>query len=241
MHPHALEIPMHWKRPRRVFVCSMGDLFHEDVAEWFIEAVFDVMRRCPRHTFQVLTKRPARMREFIASIAERQALTIFTFGQWPLPNVWLGTTIWDQASADANIPLLLQTPAAKRFVSCEPLLGPVDLQKSYGLAYDQGVVCVRKIDWCIVGGETGPGARPMHQEWVRRIRDDCEGARVPFFFKGWGEWWPLNQMSGWVTGIAELVQRSEQFAWPDGQTTYRVGKRRAGCELDGVEYRAWPT
>jgi protein gp37 len=159
LRPERLDAPLSWKRPRRIFVNSMSDLFHDDVPDQFIYAVFDTMRRAHWHQFQVLTKRPQRA----AQMASRLP--------WP-PNIWLGTSIELQRwawRADA----IRQVPAAVRFLSCEPLLGPLDLDLS-------------GIHWVIVGGESGPKARPMHPDWARGIRDQCLRVGVAFFFKQWG-------------------------------------------------------
>ena len=192
LRPERLSKPLGWKKPRRVFVNSMSDLFHEDVPDEFIDRVFVVMSLAQRHTFQVLTKRAERMREYcsspetlgriVADTAEvldgidNAVVAIshhedgFRGIRWP--HVWLGVSVEDQKRADERIPLLLETPAAVRFVSAEPLLGPVD----FGEALDQ-------IDWVIVGGESGPGARPMDPEWARFIREQCHASRIPFFMK----------------------------------------------------------
>ena len=154
----ALDLPLRWRRPRMVFVNSMSDLFHEGLADAAIDRVFAIMAEASRHTFQVLTKRPERMREH----ARRRAR--------PLPNVWLGVSVEDQARAEERIPILCETPTAIRFLSCEPLLAPLDLD-------------LDDIDWVIVGGESGPGARPMHLDWARAIRDQCRAAGVAFFLK----------------------------------------------------------
>lgn len=164
LHPDRLEQPLHWRRPRRVFVCSMGDIFHEEVPEKFIDEVISMMQICSEHTFIVLTKRPDRMRDYVTDLCSMS---------WqPPPNVWLGVSVEDQAAADARIPLLLQTPAALRFVSCEPLLGPLEI--------DLGA---QRLGWIIVGGESGYWARPMHPEWVRGLRDQAVEAKVPLFVK----------------------------------------------------------
>lgn len=192
-----LEAPLRWRKPRMVFVDSMSDLFHEWVPFEFIDQVFAAMALCPQHTFQVLTKRPERMREYLSPLrverVERQEETIAPelrcWPEWPLPNVYLGVTAENQDAADARIPLLLDTPAAVRFVSAEPLLGALVLERlgrhwlgppsqSAGMNYG--------LDWVIVGGESGPGARPMDGAWVRSIRDQCTAEVVPFFFKQWG-------------------------------------------------------
>ena len=136
----------------------------------------------------------------------------------PLPNVWLGVSVEDQATADLRIPLLLQCPAAVRWLSCEPLLGPIDLERVLrrGGSIDPG-----QIDWVVVGGESGVCARPMQPEWARMLRDACSAACVPYYFKQWGEWAPADDAAG-------------------GERLTRVGKRRAGSLLDGVDHKAWP-
>ena len=197
-----LEQPLRWKAPRRIFVDSMSDLFHESVSDAFIADVINIMVRCPQHTFQILTKRPERMQRLLSNLAHNSAILHIPF--WPLPNVWLGVSVEDQAAADERIPLLLDTPAAVRFLSCEPLLGPLDLTTPW-YRLSQG-----NIHWVIAGGESGPGGRwlvepfrveqdqaidgqrtwwepkPAAIDWVRSIRDQCQAADVPFFFKQWG-------------------------------------------------------
>jgi len=160
LHELALELPLKWKQPRRIFVNSMSDLFHKDVPEEFIQRVFDVMRRAHWHTFQVLTKRSDRLAELSPQIA------------WP-PNVWMGVSV-ENADYQFRIDHLRQTGAHTRFLSLEPLLGPLDALNLEG------------IHWAIVGGESGPGARPVREEWIASIRDQCIAANVPFFFKQWG-------------------------------------------------------
>lgn len=184
-HPDALDEPSHWRKSCRVFVCSMGDLFHEDVPDKFIEDVFNVIGANPQHVFQVLTKRPERMRAYMRT------------GRWTFcHHLWLGVSVEDQQRADERIPLLLDTPAAVRFLSIEPMLGPIDLDGRSDPRHpnSQAWDYLNKVtghvhtvpDWIIVGGESGPGARPMHLGWVRSIRDQCVAAGVPFFFKQWG-------------------------------------------------------
>lgn len=236
-----LDQPLRWKRPRKIFVCELGDLFHESVPDEWIDGVFAIMALCPQHTFQVLTKRPERMRDYCSSDATLGRVISLAnswlqsdgkidvqhkadgFGGIVLPNVWLGTSVEDQATADERIPLLLDTPAAKRFISAEPLLGPVDLMDipwlpgrprfpqtddlsdgRSGLHLVDGT----RLDWVIVGGESGPNARAMHPDWVRSLRDQCAAADVPFFFKQWGAW--------------------------------LTGKAAAGHLLDGREHREMP-
>jgi protein gp37 len=160
LHEDALTIPFRWHSPRLIFVNSMSDLFQEGVPLGFIQQVFDVMLACPQHTFQILTKRPQIAAQFADAL------------RWP-DNVWLGTSVEDARVLD-RIKDLRRVPAAIRFLSVEPLLGPIPRLPLTG------------IDWVIVGGESGPGARPMEREWVRQIRDRCVTQGVPFFFKQWG-------------------------------------------------------
>jgi len=159
-HPHTLSLPLKWKKPRTIFVNSMSDLFHEEIPLAFLDEIFFTMNEARWHTFQILTKRA----EYMARIASRFNWT---------PNIWMGVTV-ESAKYIDRIDLLRSVPAAVRFLSLEPLLGPIrDLN-------------LKGIDWVIVGGESGPGARPMRKEWVLEIRDRCLNAGVPFFFKQWG-------------------------------------------------------
>jgi len=254
--------PLRWSRPRRIFVCAHGDLFHESVPDAWIDRVFAVMALAPHHTFQVLTKRAARMRAYVENRAPKLARFMIdeylikapdtapkgrarnvawpvksignidmpddvTMAEWPLPNVWLGVSAEDQTRADERLPELVATPAAVRFVSLEPLLGPVDItphlfiythEDAYKLAAcecdgEDPVLPFRdpattapddiaspRLDLVIVGGENGP--RPMHPDWVRDIRDACSDARVAFFFKQWGTWGP-GEIAGPIKGPQE--------------------------------------
>ena len=158
--PEVVEQPLHWKKPRFVFVNSMSDLFHPDVPLEFIQRVFSIMERCPQHTFQVLTKRSERLREFAQHLP------------WP-PNVWMGVSVED-VRVTHRVTDLQAVPAAVRFLSVEPLIGPLE------------ELPLAEIHWVIVGGESGPGARPMQAEWVENIYQQCRQARVAFFFKQWG-------------------------------------------------------
>ncbi len=180
LHWDKIDQPLGWTRPRLVFVDSMSDLFHAKIPVAFVERVWDVMARAPQHRFQILTKRPGRM----ASVLRRVCPD-------PLPNVWVGTSIENQDWARIRIPKLLETPAAVRFLSCEPLLGPLDitawLRMSDGADGEiSNINGFRRIDWVIVGGESGPSHRPMDPEWARSVRDQCQAVAVPFFFKQWG-------------------------------------------------------
>lgn len=194
LRPERLDQPTRWRRPRRIFVNSMADLFHDDVPADYIAQVFAVMALAPRHTFQVLTKRHARMRSLLTSstfqtataehmLAMTDADAMKDAGDpFPLPNVWLGISTENQQWADIRIPALLDTPAAVRFISAEPLLGRIDLRREWG--HGPG------IDWIIVGGESGHGARPMHPDWARALRDQRNKVGAAFLFKQWGEWGP---------------------------------------------------
>jgi protein gp37 len=188
LHENRLEQPFHWRKPQRVFVNSMSDLFHPDVPDDFIVKVFAVMFTALEHTFMILTKRPARMLEWInkypASYMDREA-----------KRVWLGVSVENQQAADERIPLLLQTPAAVRFVSCEPLLGAVDLTNYYPWSHSKAeaeslqFIQSPNSFWVICGGESGPGARPMHPDWARALVRQCSIANVPIFVKQMGSAW----------------------------------------------------
>jgi protein gp37 len=231
--------PLRWRKPRRVFVNSMSDLFHKDVPLWYIITLFDVMRIAERHTFMILTKRAERMAEVMRSIP-------------PPPNVWLGVSVEDQERANERIPLLLQTPAAVRFVSCEPLLGPVNIVPFLQQTVEFPESSSGVLHWMIVGGESGPRARPMHPDWARALRDQCTAAGVPFFFKSWGEWALKGSTDAKCTGYGVL---SPDGQWYDGHTGWngrpidrdtgeaymlRVGKHAAGRMLDGRERNEYP-
>lgn len=192
LRPDKLEQPLHWKKPRLVFVNSMSDLFHEQIPDEYIARVWAVMAMSRRHTFQVLTKRHGRMRSLLNRPefwrAVRRSVTTdlnripeaVGLVRDPLPNVWLGVSVEDQKWANIRIPALLDTPAAIRFISAEPLLGPVDIFASSKIDRDPG------LDWVIVGGESGRGARPMDPSWARTLRDECVQSGIAFHFKQWG-------------------------------------------------------
>jgi protein gp37 len=249
MHPETLSEPLRWRKPQRIFVNSMSDLFHDEVSDDFIANVWAVMARANHHTFQVLTKRHARMRSLLSSdvfhrrvydylVSIDYAWISSTPVVWPLRNVWLGVSAENQQWADIRIPALLETPAAIRFVSAEPLLGPIDLWHSHCPTHDfAGGMCTfscperRRLDWVIVGGESGWGARPMHPDWPRQIRDDCERRQIAFLFKQWGEWTPERGM-----------RHSEFFQFDNDPDSYvmRVGKKAAGRKLDGQLWGQYP-
>lgn len=265
MHASALTLPLTWRAPRKIFVNSMSDLFHAKITDEFIAQVFAVMAAAPQHVFQILTKRHARMRSLLSSpafgemvwraftdldhpgkdwetaerlIGDRQPGTVMR----PIPWVHLGVSVENQRWADIRIPALLDTPAAVRWISAEPLLGPIDLhgpiategplrgsrprltywlsgrphwgpeqRDDRGNAYQEPAVGPR-IDWVVAGGESGPGARPMHPAWIRTLRDQCADADVPFLFKQWGDWGPApfkvpvcDPAVGWLGTDEELV------------------------------------
>ena len=300
---HMLD-PLRWKKPRRIFVNSMSDLFHDGVSDETIALIFSVMGQAPQHTFQVLTKRPERMQKWISGedrvVDVYDALVDSSFGdrggaddraicrgqdrisvphaeygqvfdwKWPLPNVWLGVSVEDQQAADKRIPLLLQSPAAVRWISAEPLLTPVEISEyawlpravrsdlpfppfltasaglhrikrnQHGAAWadvEGGPLGlkpdefeVRKLDWVVAGGESGPGARPMEEAWARSLRDQCVAAGIPFHFKQWGEWLPAMCDGAPIDG-QELNCSDDPI---------RVGKHKAGRMLDGREWDEFP-
>ena len=328
-HPERLDAPLRRKKPTRIFVNSMSDLFHPDVPDEFIDRVFAVMALCPQHTFMVLTKRPERMREYLngeapygieetaefANASHRvasdddpngsaawheetarlekgvNALTSWQISVTPLPNVYLGVSVENQQTADERIPHLLNTPAAVRFASYEPAIGGVDFGPwlpgcmecpecrwrgtetpmercndcgsdsehhgefcSCGHQDFSGVCpscrsCVVEghpntpcLNWIIAGGESGPGARPMHPDWARSVRDQCQAAGVPFFFKQWGEWGPVDQYGG---PVEDMKHETTFYREVRGNThtmksIRRVGKAKAGHLLDGKAHREWP-
>lgn len=213
--------PFKRKKPSRIFVNSMSDLFHEDVPFQFIDKVYDTMWCTPRHTYQVLTKRADRMQQYCSNIVPY------------IPNVWQGVSVEDQKTADERIPLLTATHAVIRFLSMEPLLGPVDLSPFLPSPLGFGIPL---IDWVIVGGESGPGARPMHPQWVRDLRDQCKEAGIAFFFKQWGEYAPAHDLQCNDKGI----KGRKWFTFDPDTSVCRVGKKAAGRLLDGKEYNAFP-
>ena len=235
LHPEKLREPLERKKPTMYFVCSMGDLFHEDVPFEFIDRVFAIIALTPHLTYQILTKRPERMRQYFERLKINNVYYLKVpwenlpvskgYGDLfvanpPFANVWLGVTAENQEQADKRIPILLDTPAAVRFVSIEPMLSGIDLKK-YLVGYKcfscgyESLGSPRKcpscgqsefgdkyyspaIDWVIVGGETGSKARPLQYEWVKNIQAQCETVNVPFFFKKWGK---LGLIDGYIDGV----------------------------------------
>lgn len=225
LRPDKLDMPLRWTKPRRIFVNSMSDLFHEQVPDRFIAQVFEVMGAAKQHTFQVLTKRHGRMRSLLNRWSEHATKGCYCpadqggcsapvdveHGEWPLPNVWLGVSVENQQWADIRIPALMQTPAAVRFLSCEPLVDEVSLPKAAPVEpyWHSG------IDWVIVGGESGPGARPMREEWARSLVEQCRDGDVPVFVKQMGSVWAKGE------------------AW-DGPSASALGDRKGG------DWQFWP-
>jgi protein gp37 len=215
-HPESLKEPEKWKKPQRVFVCSMGDLFHEDVPFEFITKVFAVMIMHPQHTFMLLTKRAQRMKDFIDWVNPNCLIDI--------KNIWFGVTVENQERADERIPILLQINAAVRFISVEPMLGEVNLIRG-----------IDKLDWVICGGETGHKARPMNYEWVKKLRDQCFVTETPFFFKQWGEYITIDRADVKKYPLAILKTDLHNHS-----VYARVGKKAAGHLIDGVEWNQLP-
>ena len=254
--PERLHKPLKVKKPTAYFVNSMSDLFHEDVPFSYIDQVFAVMALCPQHLFLILTKRPERMAEYWSTPGRRELieaaiLQVMDANGLPtmvvpwvsermdaIPNVWLGTSVEDQATADARIPHLLHCPAAVRFLSCEPLLGAVDLKLNHRMPLNfhkpeerRYIEVAEELHWVIAGGESGPGARPMHPDWARSVRDQCAAAGVPFFFKQWGAWLGARQ-DGDADHVPHHLNCSDE--------PIRVGKHASGNLLDGRTHLEWP-
>lgn len=221
-----LNIPLQIRKPTRFAI--RNDLFHEDVPDEFIKKAFTVMEQAAQHVFLILTKRPQRMRDTLVRWQE---------SEWPLPHVWLGVTAEDQIEANKRIPFLLQTPASMRFLSIEPMLGPINLtlwlHSSCPYGHPQP-----SIGWVILGGETGPNARPMHPDWARSVRDQCVAAQVPFFFKHWGEWGPEAYA---VIHFLHTNRHDVLYRFDDGVALAKVGKKVTGRMFDGREWNQIPT
>lgn len=255
VHEDRLNYPLRWKRPRRIFVNSLSDLFHPAVDDVTIRLICHIMQDAPQHTFQILTKRPERMKDW------------HYFGHPSMRHIQLGVSIEDQPTADERIPLLLQTPAAVRWVSYEPALGPVDIKKFIHVPDIDGLCSLcgdyhedenPSLNWVVAGGESGPKARPSHPDWFRSVRDQCQAAGVPLFFKQWGEYAPLRPVASGeevnpanraccITAMGERVLPDwcsnsyediidNSNAW----LMTRVGKKHSGRLLDGREWNEMP-
>jgi protein gp37 len=274
VHWESIDQPLTWRKPRRIFVNSMSDLFHENIPGDELAQIYGVMiaaHHVRGHTFQVLTKRPDHMRavlrdtdfwDFANATASHEVMqrvdpldrrrddaraTCDDYGpDHPPPGIWLGVSVEDQATAMTRIPILLNTPAALRFISAEPLLGPVNLTRLHTPGstwtdalsgrehHGPGILTgFPRLDWVIAGGESGPTARPAKADWFRSLRDQCAAASVPFFFKQWGEWLPEDD------AYDRELKCIEDGPPPEGM--YRVGKRLAGRLLDGVTHDGFPS
>lgn len=229
VHKDKFDDPYHWRKPRRVFACSMGDLFHPDVNFYDIAHVFGVMHSAKQHTYMLLTKRPERMQEFIKWFQD-EWLGPFA-SAWPreYPHVRLGVTAENQAMADKRIPILLQIPAAVYFISHEPALGPI--------IYPPEFLALGSRAQIITGGESGPNARPMHPGWARQDRDQAVSAGVKFLFKQHGEWVPNDQRWHDHDHLLSFTQTfTQKHVALEGIFMCRVGKKASGRLLDG---RTW--
>ncbi len=237
--------PMRWKKPRRIFVNSMSDLFHRGLADDDIGRPFTVMAMTPQHVYQILTKRSDRMKRLMNGPKSHEHWHPKTWHRSILPNVWLGVSVENRAALH-RIDDLRATPAAKRFLSIEPLLE------------DLGEIELAGIDWVIVGGESGPDARPMHPDWARSIRDQCAAAGTPYFFKQWGDWMPVVDREtddpDW-----QIVYSNPSLHFGNGRYRFhnlaggqgfhgervhlmkKVGKKAAGSLLDGIAHKEFPT
>lgn len=296
-HRDTLALPCRWSKPRRIFVNSMSDLFHEAVPYEFIAAVFGAMAAASWHTFQVLTKRPQRALDFFAwidahperadfdspalqkkypgadwrpfflvDLASRHlplaghGLRCDLKGKWPLPNVQLGVSVEDQTAADDRVPLLLKMPAAVRFLSVEPMLGPVYIEE---IPDPSGGVCLKplaglrwiesgngrcetmplgaRIDWVITGAESGPHARPSHPDWFRSVYAQCASTGIAYLHKQNGEWIDSDTAQRYGPDVEHLRGKGGVDIIARHNTIfYRVGKKAAGRLLDGVEHNGYP-
>jgi protein gp37 len=248
----------------KVFVASLADWLDPEVPIDWLADLLTLISRCPHLDFLMLTKRPHLWRERIEGLYRDQMAhgghhelagwLLHWINGNPPGNVWIGTSVENQDWADKRIPELLQIPARIRFLSCEPLLGPVDLSAFMGVAPTiTGGECYTfnaGIHWVICGGESGPSARPMHPDWARSLRDQCQAASVPFFFKQWGEWLPLEQKTpvGWYKAKDYFRIRFNRINWlkggveePGFDEWIKVGKAKAGRLIDGREWNDVPT
>lgn len=263
----ALALPPQWRMPRRIFVNSMSDLHHERVEVAWLRRITEVMIGTPRHTYQILTKRPERMRAWWETVAwHENGDPRKPLHRGAPPWVWLGVSVEDQPTLTARGPILAETPAAVRFISYEPALGRADFAEALGVWWNHTAgtwertepsmrTGRRWCDWLIAGGESGPGARPPHPDWFRSVRDQCVAASVPFFFKQWGEYGEVPKRED---GPGRLVRSGDVVVTPDGRRApvergslncalegegipmRRYGKKAAGHLLDGREWREFP-
>lgn len=264
VHERLIGLPLTVKKPTTWFENSMGDLFHKDVPDRIIAQAFAVKAATPRHTYQIFTKRHARMRALLNSGTFRQM--VMGEGQslglshliptrldggglaqivWPLPNVWVGVSVDNQTWAETRVPALLDTPAARRMLSCEPLLGPVDLTLLTAESRASATI-PDGIDWVIVGGESGTTARPMHPAWARSLRDQCTASNVPFFFKQWGSWGPApwsvkvcDPAVGWLGTDEELAAAKAEAERVGATHAYPVWAHNYGHVPHLAGHKPW--
>ncbi|WP_454056074.1 phage Gp37/Gp68 family protein [Cupriavidus sp. Marseille-Q8015] len=232
-------------RRQRVFCASLADVFDNAVSPVWRADLFELIKRTPNLDWLLLTKRIGNAHEMMQASVE---CLMDADRDLPWPNVWIGATITSQAEADRDIPKLLEVPARVRFLSMEPLLGPVDLERPMpGPDIDQGGgarICQpwmiqSGIDWVIVGGESGHGARPVHPNWARSLRDQCAAAGVPFLFKQWGEWAPSENWPDDVAIPSGTIHYLDEGC-DDRHAMWKVGKKAAGRLLDGVQHDGFP-
>jgi protein gp37 len=247
---------------KKVFVCDVSDLFHDKVMFDFIASVFSIIAAKPLTTFQILTKRPDRALEFyqwatknVDKVKTELKKTMpFLDLTFPPKNIWIGTSVENQEQADKRIPLLLQIPASVRFLSCEPLIGEVDLthivkERKPGTLYtinclDNQFYPHQKINWVIAGGESGHMARPMHPDWVRSLRDQCQAANVPFFFKQWGNFIPFTEFISRGNGSSKYFENNIAGKFKHvvihDKAYFKLGKSKSGNLLDGKQHLEFP-
>lgn len=240
--------PLRWNREaaaagvrHRVFCASLADVFDNEVPDQWRADLFGLINKTPHLDWLLLTKRVGNASKMLADIRHNSDQELSVLDMMPWPNVWIGATITNQAEADRDIPKLMRVPAYRHFLSIEPMLGQIDLKlmqyEDSDHLDEQGRIIAntrrRLINWVIVGGESGPGARPMHPDWVRSLRDQCQAAGVPFLFKQWGEWVP---MLGQVDGVPVRDKATTTDGWVMGL----AGKKAAGRLLDGREWNEVP-
>lgn len=246
-------LPLKWNRGAeksgtrpRVFCASLADVFDEEAPELWRGELFNLIGQTPNLDWLILTKRPQNITPMMQSLDRGHRY--FELQE----NVWLGTSVENQQTADERIPELLKIPAAVRFLSCEPLLGEVDLNEYLGCGWDgeggwrncpqhlSGKIDCSGVDWVIVGGESGPNARPMHPDWVRSLRDQCQAANVPFLFKQWGEWLPGSHVGDKFTDAQLSNIKCHLFEGAGFFASFKVGKKAAGRLLDNWEWNEFP-
>lgn len=222
----AIEKPLRMKKPRMIFVCSMGDLFHESVPFEWIDMILDVIYRCKQHTFQILTKRPDRMLAYWKQCYNESGLSFQDTTPKEDTNIWWGVTAENQEQYEKRVPILLEIPAKIRFISVEPMLSPIFLTQ---------VDTKNSLDWVICGGESGHSARPLPPHWADLLRVDCEHKKIPFFFKQWGEYTYVEPKDVKKYPSSKiLIQKSI------GKFFAKVGKKKAGNLLNGKVYNEMP-